>query len=185
MSEESIGQRLRRYRKLCGKTLVQVSKEAGVSAGFLSQAERDMTGLSLSSLANIAKSLGVSSSELFPLPRQEAPDSHQNTRQSYALTSMMQRYERLSTSFDGSVLNAVKLILPIDYRSEEVSHEGDEFVYVLNGKVRYIVGNNKYDLVSGDSLHFNPKERHAIHNNSGEVCEIISVSTQPLFENAK
>ena len=65
MSEETLGQRLRRYRRASGKTLVQVAKEAGLSAGFLSQAERDITGLSLSSLANIAQAVGVAVSELF------------------------------------------------------------------------------------------------------------------------
>ena len=184
MSEETLGQRLRRYRRASGKTLVQVAKEAGLSAGFLSQAERDITGLSLSSLANIAHAVGVAVSELFESPRQDAPDSHAGQRQSYTVANMPQRYERLTTTYSGSVLNAVKLMLPPGYRSEVVAHSGDEFVYVLSGTVTYQVNGRDYMLAAGDSLHFDPQQKHAIHNDSDSSTEVISVGTLPLFENA-
>lgn len=182
MSDETLGQRLRKHRRASGKTLVEVARESGLSAGFLSQAERDITGVSLSSLANIAKSLGVSASTLFESPRQDAPDSHQGQRESYTVANLPQRYERLSTTFSGSVLNAVKLTLPPGYTSEVVAHGGDEFVYVLSGSVSYRVGGREYRLGTGDSLHFDPQQKHAIHNDSSQQTELISVGTLPLFD---
>lgn len=183
--EDTLGQRLRRHRRASGKTLVQVAKEAGLTAGFLSQAERDITGLSLSSLANIAHALGVAVSDLFESPRQDAPDSHAGQRQSYTVANMPQRYERLTTNYSGSVLNAVKLTLPPGYHSEVVAHGGDEFVYVLTGSVIYQVNGRDFVLAPGDSLHFDPQHKHAIRNDSDSITEVISVGTLQLFDDSK
>ena len=182
MTEETLGQKLRRLRRKRGKTLVDVASASGFSAGFLSQAERDMTGLSLSSLSNIAQALGVPISELFTSPAQAAPDSHAGQRQSYTLDNMPQRYERLSSNYPGNVLNAVKLSLPPGYCSEEVAHGGDEFVYVLSGNVVYQVNGHDYPLTVGDSLHFNPMQKHTIRNDSPNFAELISVGTLSLFD---
>ncbi|MDF5920131.1 helix-turn-helix transcriptional regulator [Pseudomonas aeruginosa] len=59
MTVDRIGERLRRYRRAAKKTLHQVASESGLTASFLSQAERNLTGVSISSLANIAKSLNI------------------------------------------------------------------------------------------------------------------------------
>ncbi len=61
MTVDRIGERLRRYRRAAKKTLHQVASESGLTASFLSQAERNLTGVSISSLANIAKSLNTRS----------------------------------------------------------------------------------------------------------------------------
>lgn len=47
MTADRIGERLRRYRRAAGKTLNQVAADAGLTASFLSQAERNLTGVSL------------------------------------------------------------------------------------------------------------------------------------------
>ena len=65
MTADRIGERLRRYRRAAGKTLNQVAADAGLTASFLSQAERNLTGVSISSLASIAKSLNVPLNALF------------------------------------------------------------------------------------------------------------------------
>ncbi|KAF0595355.1 hypothetical protein PAPB9_01614 [Pseudomonas aeruginosa] len=70
MTVDRIGERLRRYRRAAKKTLHQVASESGLTASFLSQAERNLTGVSISSLANIAKSLNIPLNALFDQPAQ-------------------------------------------------------------------------------------------------------------------
>lgn len=181
---ERIGEKLRRHRLDAGKTLAEVAAAAGVSAGFLSQAERNLTGVSISSLASIARALDVPLRQLFDQPAQSAPDTRQGQRQPYAIEGRRQIYERLSTTFPGSVINAVKLTMPPGYQSETVSHEGDEFVYVLSGRVRYAVGGRDYVLGPGDSLHFPGCDTHDISVVGNEPVEVISVGTQPIFDDA-
>ncbi|MFM0594298.1 helix-turn-helix domain-containing protein [Paraburkholderia dilworthii] len=177
-----IGQRIRRLRREARMTLLEVASAANLSIGFMSQVERNLTGISISSLVNVAKALNVPLGVLVDQPRQEQPDSHQGARESYSLDDTQQRYERLSTTFNGSLLNAVKVQLLEGYRSEWVAHGGDEFVYVLSGQVSYAVGKKEYLLASGDSLHFDAQQQHRVTNLGDGVAELISVGTLQLFD---
>jgi quercetin dioxygenase-like cupin family protein len=185
MAEQSLGQRLRHYRRQARKTLLDVASAAGVSVGFLSQAERDLSGVSLSSLANLARALDVPLSALLEQPQQSAPDSHQGERQPYTIEGRPQQYERLSSAFTGSQLNAVKMTMPAGYRSETVSHQGDELVYVLKGVASYIVAGQEYRLAAGDSLHFDARQPHSAGNGGEEAVELISVGTLSIFDDGR
>jgi transcriptional regulator with XRE-family HTH domain len=159
-----IGQRIRRLRRESKMTLLEVATASSLSVGFLSQVERNLTGISISSLVNVAKALNVPLGALLEHPRQAQPDSHEGRRESYQVGPMRQKYERLSTTFDGSTLNAVKVLMMEGYSSEWVAHGGDEFVYVLSGKVRYTLRRKNYELTAGDSLHFDAQHRHRVVN---------------------
>ncbi|KVK81819.1 MULTISPECIES: helix-turn-helix domain-containing protein [Burkholderia] len=176
-----IGGRIRRLRRELKKTLLEIATEANLSVGFLSQVERNLTGISISSLVNVAKALRAPLAALIDQPRQDQPDSHQGSRESYSIRPTQQRYERLSTTFAGSQLNAVKVSMMEGYCSEWVAHAGDEFVFVLSGRVQYTVGKRDYPLGPGDSLHFNAHERHRVVNVGNEPVELIAVGTLPLF----
>jgi transcriptional regulator with XRE-family HTH domain len=177
-----IGQRIRRLRRESKLTLLEVATAANLSVGFLSQVERNLTGISISSLVNVANALSVPLGALLEQPRQEAPDSHEGRRQSYGVGPMKQRYERLSTTFEGSLLNAVKVQMMEGYASEWVAHGGDEFVYVLSGQVRYTLQQRDFVLGPGDSLHFNAQQRHRVVNVGPGPAEVIAVGTLPLFD---
>ncbi|WP_174904086.1 helix-turn-helix domain-containing protein [Burkholderia pseudomultivorans] len=180
-----IGQRIRRLRREAKKTLLEVATEAKLSVGFLSQVERHLTGISISSLVNVAKALNVPLGALIDQPRQAQPDSHQGRRESYAVDRTSQWYERLSTTFDGSQINAVKVQMMEGYRSEWVAHGGDEFVYVLDGRICYTVGKKDYPLSAGDSLHFDARKRHRVANVGDGPAELIVVGTLPLFDDGQ
>lgn len=81
-----IGQRIRRLRREAKKTLLEVATEANLSIGFLSQVERNLTGISLSSLVNVATALNVPLGTLIEQPRQAQPDSRAGRREPYAST---------------------------------------------------------------------------------------------------
>lgn len=182
MSVDRIGERLRRYRRAAKKPLNQVAAESGLTASFLSQAERNLTGVSISSLANIAKSLGVPMNALFDQPPQPQPDSHQNERVRYTIEGQPLAYERLSTSFPGNLLNAVKMNMPVGYQSELIAHEGSEFAYVLSGQIVYTIDGRQYPLAAGDSVHFDAGKTHCLANVGENVAEVLTVTTMPLFD---
>ncbi|WP_116138439.1 cupin domain-containing protein [Trinickia diaoshuihuensis] len=177
-----IGQRIRRLRRESKMTLLEVATASSLSVGFLSQVERNLTGISISSLVNVAKALSVPLGTLLEHPRQAQPDSHEGRRESYQVGPMRQKYERLSTTFSGSLLNAVKVQMMEGYSSEWVAHSGDEFVYVLSGKVRYTLRKKDYELTAGDSLHFDAQHRHRVVNVGPGPAELIAVGTLPLFD---
>ena len=181
MLTESLGERIRRLRRASGKTLQEVAAESGLSAGFLSQVERDISGVTLSSLAGIARAIGAPMPALFAAPPQEGPDSHAGRRRPFSPVDRGQTYERLSSAFPGSQIHAVKLTLPVGYRSEQTAHAGDEFIYVLAGQVQYTLGGQPYRLGPGDSLHFDAHRLHRLENTGRTPALLISVGTLALF----
>ncbi|HYD81987.1 MAG TPA: XRE family transcriptional regulator [Paucimonas sp.] len=185
MTTKQIGKRIRRLRKAQHKTLLQVAEESGLSVGFLSQVERNLSGITLSSLVNVARALDVPLQELVDQPAQTAPDSHQGRREVYAIEDESVGYERLSTVFPGSRLHSVKMIVPAGFASETVSHAGEEMVYVLSGAIVYTVGAREYRLDSGDSLHFDAGTPHKIENRDRQQAEVLWVGTLAIFDDAQ
>jgi len=184
MSTKHIGKRIRKLRKAQHKTLQQVAAESGLSVGFLSQVERNLTGITLSSLVNVARALGVPLHDLVDQPPQTAPDSHRGSREVYALEEASVGYERLSTTFPGSRMHSVKMHIPAGFASETVSHDGEEMVYVLRGAIVYTVGERQYRLDAGDSLHFDAGIPHRIENRGKAQAEVLWVGTLAIFDDA-
>ena len=82
VTEETLGQKIRKRRRAIDMTLRQVSERIGLSIGFLSQIERGMSAPSLASLCNIAEALGVSVDAFVNPPLQQGPVSRPGEHQS-------------------------------------------------------------------------------------------------------
>jgi quercetin dioxygenase-like cupin family protein len=176
-----LGGKVRARRRDCGLTLTDLANRTSLSIGFLSQVERDITAPSLSSLALIAAALDARVHDFIREPPPVAHHHHDDTETAFAVDDGTLSYERLSGSFPGKQLNAIRMDVPAGYRSEETSHDGEEFVFVLTGTIRYVLGDRPIDLAAGDSLHFAARERHRVENPSGTQAIVLTVVTQDLF----
>jgi quercetin dioxygenase-like cupin family protein len=56
-----------------------------------------------------------------------------------------------------------------EVKPHELSHEGEEFIYVIRGQMKMQVGEVEYQLKEGDSLYFNSSLKHGIQPVSDEV----------------
>ncbi|PUA19638.1 helix-turn-helix domain-containing protein [Glaciimonas sp. PCH181] len=184
MALPQLGKIIRARRHAVKKTLVQIASETGLTAGFISQVERNLTSPSISSLVVIAKALGVPIGDLIKQPEQVLSASYQDQRQAYSVASGPVKYERLSTVFPGSRVHSVKFTIPSGYKSELLSHEGDEMVFVLSGQVEYTVGLKQYLLSAGDSLHFDGTIAHSVEAlmHKSKQAELLWVGTAQLFD---
>jgi transcriptional regulator with XRE-family HTH domain len=176
-----LGATVRSRRQDRGLTLVEVATRTGLSIGFLSQVERDITTPSLSSLALIAEALGTRIHDFIEEPPPVALHTHDAEGRVFAIDPRVIAYERLSGAFTDNALNAIKMIVPPGYRSEVSRHEGEEFVFVLAGSIRYALSGEPFDLVAGDSLHFSSTRPHHVENLTAEPAEVLTVVTQDLF----
>lgn len=179
-----IGERIRARRRELRLTLLQLAKATGLSIGFISLVERAQTSPSLSSLTNIAVALDMPLSALVEAPESPHLDSHQDSRPTFAVENSRVAYERLSTVFAGSQVHAVKMRMPAGYASETVSHAGEEFVFVLQGEIRYCVDKKIYHLKAGDSVHFDATKPHSVKALGGEA-QVIWVGTLNVYDSAK
>lgn len=184
MADKHVGERIRDLRRGRKLTLEQLAESTGLTASFLSQMERNLTGVTLSSLVNIAKALGVPLREIVAQPAQVSPDTHQGERQDYSVETVSMHYERLSASFPGSRLHAMKIRVPAGYSSGLESHEGEELLYVLAGRLNYHVGHKTYHLGVGDSMHIDSHRPHRITNPGPAMAEILWTSTFRVFDDA-
>ncbi|EAR51242.1 probable transcriptional regulator [Oceanicola granulosus HTCC2516] len=183
-TDSKIGAALRRYRKSQGMTLRDVAEGAGLSTGFISQAERDIAVPSLSSLRKIAQVLGVSLQDILPetVPAMEA--SRRSERRVYSAhpgSSAAMAYERISTTFPGATLSSVIMRQPPGHRSELQSHDGEEIFFVLEGCVTIELDGERIILHPGDSLHFSSRRPHATWNHTTEIVLILHVCTIDVF----
>ena len=65
------------------------------------------------------------------------------------------------------------------HKSVEYKHPGEEFIYVMSGKLEITLGSNVYTLVPGETIHFDSETRHKLRNLSDEECELIVVLYTP------
>jgi transcriptional regulator with XRE-family HTH domain len=180
---ESLGARLRARRKAIGKTMQQVADEASLTIGFISQIERGISTPSLASLYNVAKALDASV-DMFVSRKPERTHSvvsHAGRRQTYKIDGTSRFYEFLERGFPEAKLNACLSHVPPGHASEMMSHEGEDFVYLVAGEMLYEVDGVAYELKAGDTLHFDSRKPHRGTNIGAETAIELWVGTMRLF----
>ena len=159
----------------------EVANGAGLSVGFISQIERGLNAPSLSSLAAISGVLRTHVTEFLTQPRPDAPFTLMGERRSFAIEQHALRYERISASFPGSVLNGVIIHKPPGHRSEWIRHEGEELFYILEGAITVETEDESTVLEAGSSIHFKSTRRHSSWNHGTSPAVILHVCTSDLF----
>lgn len=176
-----LGRELRRRRRLLDKTMQDVAQEAGLSVGFISQLERGLSSPSLASLSNIAKVLNASIEDFIASPEPSSAVSRQSERVTYSVGAGGRAYEHIGRGFDGALLNACIVHIPVGYEGQRVAHEGEEFIYVLKGELLYEVDGEKFVLGPNDTLHFQSGQPHQTRNIGSEPAVELWVGTMRLF----
>jgi len=182
-SGESLGSRLRARRKAIGKTMQQVADEASLTIGFISQIERGISTPSLASLYNVAKALDASV-DMFvtQAPARSHPvATHAGQRPTFKVDGTSRYYEFLERGFADAKLNACLSHVPPGHASEMMSHEGEDFVYLVSGHMLYEVDGVQYDLRAGDTLHFDSRKPHRGTNIGTDTAIELWVGTMRLF----
>ena len=90
-------------------------------------------------------------------------------------------YETLTPEARHKHLKAFKISIDpkSDHKGVSYQHQGEEFVYVLKGRVEVTVGENKNTLTPGKSLHFNSSIIHKLRNTSDKKAELLVVLFTP------
>jgi transcriptional regulator with XRE-family HTH domain len=181
--DATLGQRLRARRKALGMTLQQVATESALTVGFISQIERGISTPSLASLYNVATALETTVDHFVSTApsRRHSVVSHSGQRQTYKVGGTARFYEFLERGFPGAKLNACLSHVPPGHVSEMMSHEGEEFVYLVAGTMRYEVDGVPYLLGPGDTLHFDSHKPHRGDNIGQEIAIELWVGTMRLF----
>ena len=180
-SQPKVGALIRARRRRLHMTLEEICRAAGISKGYLSQVERDQATPSLGTLAQIARSLDVGMDYFIATPSVEDSLTRAEERPKFSVDGSSILYERIAADFAGNILSSFVMNIPAGYRSETVSHEGEEILYVLEGTIRQKLDEEEIEMKAGDSLHFRGNRPHAWWNDSGKPARLLWTGTLPLF----
>lgn len=184
---EGIGAKIRAARSDRGWTLENLASKSGLSTGFLSQVERDLTTLSIVSLSAICRALNVPIESLFSSSRPigEAPSAV--TREDQQLHIHIGRspirYQYLSGQLpDERVEELLIAEFPPNCDQQDSSHQGQEFGYVLRGSLRLHVQDAEYDLKAGDSYRVAASQSHGYCTSGSEGAHVLMAVTQQFID---
>jgi transcriptional regulator with XRE-family HTH domain len=170
------GPRVRMLRTQRGLTLQELAVRADVSVSFLSALERGRSGVSMERLFRIAEALGTtlpalgsdSIAKASPLVRPHERDSFVSPDGGHLLESLI--------STPGSLEVSLSTIYPGKGSDGSYRHSGQEFIYVLSGRLDFWLDGEHFALSPGCSLHFQSSREHHWANSGRQPVRVIWVN---------
>lgn len=175
-----IGKKLKRYRTKNGLTLEELASRTELTKGFLSQLENDLTSPSITTLSDIVEALGISMSTFFKEESEEQlvfskEDFFIDEQEEYTISWIVPNAQK-------NEMEPILLEIPSEGKSFEVSpHEGEEWGYVLSGKIDLIMEEERYTVSKGQTFYIKGDKNHYLENKYTQTAKVLWVSTPPIF----
>ena len=163
--ESRIGVRIRRIRKAQKRTLQDVADTCGFTKSLLSKIETGKVAPPVATLVKIAGALHVGVATL--IEAQEtiaAVHDHADAVNCHVVaTKVGYSVFPFATDYHDKKMQPFLFVARKgEVEDHSVDHDGEEFIYVVDGAMRVRVGNRLFDLDAGDGLYFNASEPHGI-----------------------
>ena len=165
----TVGPRLRALRRQRDTTLAALAEATGISVSTLSRLESGQRRPTLELLLPLARAHAVPIDELVGAPPTGDPRVHMRpvSRHDMTLIPLTRR--------PGGI-QAYKLIIPVRRESPEPqTHEGYEWLYVLDGQLRLVLGDQDLVLRPGEAAEFDTRVPHWFGSAGGRPVELLSL----------
>ena len=188
---DTVGRRIRALRQGRGWTLRDLAQKCDLSTSFLSQVERGLSSVSITSLHVICQALGTSLAEFFrdmeggadSVPGDRTVDVlRQADQPAINVSDATIKYRFLSREFPGRQFEIMVGEITPGFHYPPAGHEGEEFGYVLEGQLRLTIGETEYVLGPGDSYHFAATTPHGYEAEGEETVRVLWVQTLKYFQ---
>lgn len=169
---DAVGPRLKRLRQRRDITLSDLADETGISISTLSRLEAGHRRPTLEQLLPLARAFGVTLDELVDAPPTGDPRVNLRpipTRDGRIVLPLTRR---------AGGIQAYKFVLPTGCDDEEPelrTHEGYDWAFVLNGKLRLILGEHDLILEPGEAAEFDTRTPHWFGATSSGPVEFLSL----------
>jgi DNA-binding transcriptional MerR regulator/uncharacterized cupin superfamily protein len=177
--QSSIGPRFRKMRLQRGESLATVANAVGVSIGFLSNLERSQSGASVGIMRKLAQYFGLNILDLFNPIEGTGPLVRPRDRKS--LEGGPGVSMELLASGKITMEPHLFRVAPGAGSGESYSHEGEEFLYLVRGRLEIVLDGQKFQLRAGDSFYFSSKTQHSWSNPGKAETLILWINTPPTF----
>jgi transcriptional regulator with XRE-family HTH domain len=176
-----MGAALRALRKEQRLSLQDVSAATDISVSFLSLVENDKSDITIGRLMRLAGFYGVHISDLIPTPNGREPIVIRKSERQH-IVSPTEGIDVYLLGPDGQhrMLPLIAQFAPGGGLAERSQHEGEEYVYVLDGKVELSVeGADAVLLEVGDGAYFHADRPHQIRGVSKKPARVFIVVAPP------
>jgi transcriptional regulator with XRE-family HTH domain len=169
---DAVAPRLKRLRLRRDITLTELAEETGISASTLSRLEAGLRRPTLEQLLPLARAYGVTLDELVDAP--PTGDPRINLRP----IACADGSTILPLTRRPGGIQAYKFVLPTgaDDREPDLrTHEGYDWVYVLDGTLRLVLGEHNLILEPGEAAEFDTRTPHWFGSTSSGPVEYLSL----------
>jgi transcriptional regulator with XRE-family HTH domain len=167
-----VGPRLRQIRELRGLTLTALAATTGISKSTLSRLETGQRRASLELLLPLAQTYRVPLDDLVGAPDVGDPRIRLKARRVHGRTVL--------PLTQGPVgVQAWKIILPVNQVPKVRTHDGHEWLYVLTGRMRLLLGEQDLELGVGEAIEFDTARPHWFGAAGDQPAEVLSLFGRP------
>ncbi len=178
-----IGERLKRLRMINSLTQEELASRADLTKGFISQLENDATSPSIATLKDILDVFGVSMQEFFSdVADDENVVFGKDSRVQATHDDEKIRVELLIPGAQNREMDPVLVTLePGEEMDEQPFHEGEEFGFVLLGKIQLRLDDRLHTIKKDECFYFTSDKKHSVKNIGKTAAKILWVVTPPTF----
>lgn len=186
---EKFASKIKSIRERQNMTIEELAESSGVKLDVLKAMENGEVIPSLTPLTKMARALGVRLGTFLDDSPQLGPVITRGGKSTSALYFSGREDVTNATNLSFHTLGAGKIdrnmdpfIIDIEYEDsvkELSSHEGEEFIYVLEGEIEVIYGKDNFILEKGDSIYYDSVVPHHLHANGEKESKILAVLYTP------
>ena len=163
---DKIGRSIRNLRKVNKMTLKRMSEETGLSIGYLSNIERNITSPTLANLQRICEVFDTSLGDLLERNAQERIVIRKEEREAYIENVEDMSIDIVDFGIEEVSFLFVKLAPQSNTKGENWTHEFDEVGTVISGQLTVMMEGEELDLNEGDSIYVKANTKHSFFNKS-------------------
>ncbi|HTY20352.1 MAG TPA: XRE family transcriptional regulator [Geobacteraceae bacterium] len=177
-----IGEKLKRLRMINSLTQEELASRADLTKGYISQLENDATSPSIATLKDILDVFGVSMQEFFSEISDEDIVFGKDARVQATDDGDRIKVELLVPGAQHRGMDPVLVTLdPGEEMDEQPFHDGEEFGFVLLGRIQIRLDERIYTVRKDECFYFTSDKRHSVKNIGKGPAKLLWVVTPPTF----
>lgn len=175
-----LGGKIKQMRNQKGLTQEELADRCELTKGYISQLENNLNSPSIATLTDILAALGSNLAEFFKEETQEKIVFSKNEFIQKDTDGIL--FQWLIPNAQKNMMEPVLVELTEGASTtEDVPHEGEEFGYVLEGKIAVCLGKKQYLCKKGEAFYYLAEKTHYILNRGNGKARFIWISTPPNF----
>ena len=188
--EITVGEKIKQIREMKKVSLEELASRSGMDITLVQKIEQEKHVPSLAPLVKIARALGVrlgtflDDSDSFGPVVVRSGEYQKGARFTSQSSETREHLNFFSLAFDKAGRNMEPFIVEIEpgQKSDYMlsSHEGEEFIYVLEGEIEINYGKEVYRLAKGDSIYLDSIVLHNVHAGNSMSAKILAVVYAPF-----